>query len=313
MATNAHVQSAEHHDDADAFDDPDAVWLTYDWSAVTRDAVVASRAVRYVDVGSGPTVILIHGQGGCWQWWLRVIPSLARTSRVVAVDLAGFGASEVAVGDAFYAQSAIVLSLLDQLGESTATVVGHSMGGLVALAVAADHPERVAGLVLVNGGAVPVARRRLGLILVGMRLAHAALSQPRICRWIATTVWAHRRFFASGVVDPASVSSALAAILVPAMGAPGFVATMRAAVRARDEINPARVKCPALVVWGARDRILTVGMARSLVAQMSGAELVVFDDVGHCPMIEAPTQLAAELRRFTGAPRDNESSRLDAP
>jgi pimeloyl-ACP methyl ester carboxylesterase len=297
MARDAHLQSAQHHEPDD---DPDAVWRTYDWSAVTRDAVVAGRAVRYVDVGTGPTVMLIHGQGGCWQWWLRVIPTLARTSRVIAVDLAGFGASEVAVGDAFYAQSAIVRSLLDQLGESTATVVGHSMGGLVALAVAADHPNRVSGLVLVNGGAVPVARRRLGLILVGMHLAHAVLSQPRICRWIATTVWAHRRFFAWGVGDPASVSPALAAIMVPAMGAPGFVAAMHAAVKARDEVNPVRVKCPTLVVWGACDRILTVTMARALVAQINDADLVVFDDVGHCPMIEVPAQFAAELHQFVG-------------
>lgn len=300
MALDVHAQSLDRHDDGGHDDDPDAVWRSYDWSAVTHDAVIAGRAVRYVDVGSGPAVMLIHGQGGCWQWWLRVIPELARTSRVIAVDLAGCGASHVAVGDAFYAQITVVTGLLDQLGESRAFVVGHSMGGLVALTVAADHPDRVSGLVLVNGGAVPVAPGRLGLILAGMRLAHAVLSQPLICRWIAGTGWAYRRFFASAVVDPASVSPALAAILVPAMGAPGFVSTMRAAVRARDAVHPATIGCPTLVVWGARDRILTVGMARSLVAQIRNAELVLFDDAGHCPMIEVPAQFAGELRRFIG-------------
>jgi pimeloyl-ACP methyl ester carboxylesterase len=300
MTISAHAQTPHHRDNTRPDDDPDAGWRSYDWSAVTHDTVVAGRSVRYIDIGSGPAVMLIHGQGGCWQWWLRVIPSLACTSRVIAVDLAGFGGSEVAVGDAFYAQIAIVVSLLDQLGESTATIVAHSMGGLVALTVAADHPDRVAGLVLVNGGAAPVARRRLGVLLAGMRLAHATLSRPRICRWIATTGWAHRRFFASGVVDAASVSPALAAILVPAMGAPGFMAAMRAAVRARDDVSLAKIDCPALVVWGARDRILTVGMARSLAAQIRGAELIVFDDVGHCPMIEAPAQFGSALQRFTG-------------
>src|ERR1700745_1380408 len=74
--------------------DPDREWQSIDWSAHTRDAIIRGRRIRYAEIGSGPAVVLIHGQGGSWQWWLRVMPPLAAHGRMIAVDLAGFGASE---------------------------------------------------------------------------------------------------------------------------------------------------------------------------------------------------------------------------
>ena len=120
----------------------DREWAGIDWTPYTHDAAVHGRRVRYVDVGTGRPVVLVHGQGGSWQWWLRILPAVARNARVIALDLAGFGASEpVAAGDVFEEQVATVIGLLDELRLARATIVGHSMGGLVSLKVACGHPS----------------------------------------------------------------------------------------------------------------------------------------------------------------------------
>ena len=85
---------SDRRTEADTVCDPDADWQSIKWSRHTRDIMVDGRRVHYVDVGAGPAVVLIHGQGGCWQWWLRTIPTLAAQTRVIAVDLAGFGESD---------------------------------------------------------------------------------------------------------------------------------------------------------------------------------------------------------------------------
>src|SRR5260370_40047844 len=110
--------------------DPDREWQSIDWSAHTRDAIIRGRRIRYADIGRGAAVVLIHGQGGAWQWWLRVRPTLAAHGRMIAVDLAGFGASEpIADGDdVFQEHVGTIVGLLDHLGLAKAIIVGDSMG-----------------------------------------------------------------------------------------------------------------------------------------------------------------------------------------
>jgi pimeloyl-ACP methyl ester carboxylesterase len=83
----------------DSRPDHDRGWQSINWSGHTHDAIIRGRRIRYAEMGSGPAVILIHGQGGSWQWWLRVIPEVARHGRIIAVDLAGFGDSEPIAAD----------------------------------------------------------------------------------------------------------------------------------------------------------------------------------------------------------------------
>lgn len=127
---------------------------TVDWQDAVRDKTIARVSdvgVHYVEAGKGPAVILIHGFGGHTFSYRYTIPALARHHRVVALDLKGFGYSERPhEGDySLSAQAELVLGLMDELGIEKASVVGHSMGGEVAMRVASTQPERVEKLILV--------------------------------------------------------------------------------------------------------------------------------------------------------------------
>jgi pimeloyl-ACP methyl ester carboxylesterase len=284
--------------------DPDAGWQSIDWSTHTHDATIRGRRVRYVEMGTGPAVVLIHGQGGCWQWWLRVIPTVARHTRIIAMDLAGFGESEpiAATDDVFEEHIATVIGLLDHLGLAKAVIVGHSMGGLVSLQVACDHPARVSGLLLSDAGGANIRPGRLQGILAVLRLFNAIFSVPWVPRVVAKTGWLRAIFLSAAVHESRTLSKSLALEILPRMAAPGFVQSLEAAAAAVNHVTPQSVTSPCLVIWGTDDRILPLSTGHSLVAQIPDARLVPLERVGHCPMVEASTQFNQLLADFAQDP-----------
>lgn len=279
--------------------DLDSAWESIEWNRFSRSARVHGRQVRYVDIGTGPAVVLIHGQGGSWQWWLRVLPCIATEVRAIAVDLAGFGESDpVSSGDVFDEQIATVVGLLDHLNLKSATVVGHSMGGLVALKVACDHPGRVTGLMLVDAGSATIGPVRLQMLLMAFRLFDKVFSFPAIPRVIARREIWRSLFFALATAHPRSVTEPLATAILPQMAAPGFLANAVAAATALTRVCPQDVIHPSLVVWGRQDRIVPLASGRKLASTIPGAQLVVLDEVGHCAMIEKPHETSALIVDF---------------
>src|ERR1700757_673661 len=167
-------------------DDPDAGWKAVDWSVHTHQATVRGRRISYADIGTGPVAVLVHGQGGSWQWWLRVLPTVSAHRRIIAVDLPGFGGSDsIATGDVFSEHVATIIGLLDHLGLADAIIAGPSMGGLVALQVACDHPDRVSGLMLIDAGGANISARRLALIVTGLRVFSLIFAIPWVPRVVA--------------------------------------------------------------------------------------------------------------------------------
>jgi pimeloyl-ACP methyl ester carboxylesterase len=284
--------------------DPDAGWQSIDWAAHTHDATIRGRHVRFVEMGTGPAVVLVHGQGGCWQWWLRVIPTVARQSRVIAMDLAGFGESEqiAATDDVFTEHIASIIGLLDHLGLARAVIVGHSMGGLVSLQVACDHPARVSGLLLTDAGGANVSPERLQRILALLRLFNAIFSVPWVPRVVAKIRWLRAPLFTAAVHDWRTLSEPLALQILPGLSAPGFTPSLQAAAAAVNHATPQDVTSPCLVVWGIRDRILPLSTGHALVSKIPDARLVPLNAVGHCPMIEAPEQFSELLADFARDP-----------
>lgn len=292
----------------------DREWAEIDWTPYIRGAAVRGRHVRYVDVGTGRPVVLVHGQGGAWQWWLRVIPALARHARVIALDLAGFGASEpVAAGDVFSEQVATITGLLDELRLARATIVGHSMGGLVSLKVACEHPSRVDGLMLIDSGSDNIGPARLRAILLGFRLFDRVFRFSAVPRAIARWRYLRAAFFAFAVVEPRCITRSLANELVPLMAAPGFIAGMEAAGKAVAEATPEAVRAPALVLWGRGDRIVPLSSGRQLADAIPDGRLVVLDDVAHCAMIEKPAETAALIADFVRNPLADRAATGFAP
>lgn len=282
----------------------DADWQAVDWAHHTHDVTLRGRHVRYVDMGSGPTAVLIHGQGGSWKWWLRQIATLSDRARIVAVDLPGFGASDAVEhgDDVFVEHIATITGVLDHLGVARATIVGHSMGGVVALRLACDHPERVSGLLMTNAGGANIGPRRLKWILAALRLFSAVFSIPWVPRIVAHNRVLRSILFAAGIHDRRTLTEPLATAILPGMSAPGFQQSLEAAAVAVNQVTPQTVTRPCLIVWGMKDRILPPAAGYELLSQFPDARLVALDGVGHCPMIEVPDRFNELLAAFASDP-----------
>lgn len=277
-------------------------WTTVDWTPFLNDRLVNRRRVRFLDYGSGPVLVLLHGMAASWKWWLENLPTLGRHHRVIAVDLPGFGDSEPLAPPAeMSTQATTVLELLTTLGVETATVVGHSMGGLIALEMALAKPEAVHGLVLVDAGGAPMSERRLSAVLAGLR-AFSAILRWRLVRVALVRYPSVRRIvLAGGFRDPRVVSPALAEQIMPGFSAPGFVGAVAAAGRAVRTFIPESISCPTLLIWGDHDVMAPLTGAQDLCSRLTDARLVVLRDVGHTPMIERPAEFHEALLDFTGS------------
>lgn len=283
-------------------------WLELDWSAHAHDADVEGRRVRYADYGEGPAIVLVHGLGGSWQTWLKNIPVLARQRRVIAVDLPGFGASEPLPPPAEMATHARVLAtLLDDLGVRSATFAGHSMGGLVLLQLVDARPDLVDRLVLANAGGIALGPVRLALIVNGFRLFHLAFARTGVLRAVASRARLRRLLFGGFMGNHHEMSGPFALEVIPVIFAEGFVGAVVAAAKVAGlPVKTDEITCPVLLVWGAKDRILPLTEARVLAAALLDGRLVVLEDVGHCPMFEAPDAFNEAVLAFT---RENEDLR----
>jgi pimeloyl-ACP methyl ester carboxylesterase len=289
-------------------DEEDKSWLSIDWSEVTSSLSIDGRSVNLVDTGingSGesdrPTVILIHGLGGCWQSWLLNINYLAARYRVIAVDLPGFGHSELpAESISIEGYSDFLHSLCDRLDLSKVVLAGNSMGGLVALDFALAHPERTAGLSLVASAGLSTETKHARMVLTVGRV------------WATTSAWllAHkepttrrpilrRAVMQFTVRYPERLSLPLTQEIVQGVDKPGFVPALSAtsAYSIRERLGA--IDCPVQIAWGQNDMQITVADA-TVFSELIGdnSELRIFEDTGHCPMIERADEFNAEFDSF---------------
>lgn len=253
--------------------------------------------------GEGPPVVFLHGLGASKISWLPVLHALAERFRVLAPDLPGHGESEkprTGYTPRFYA--GVVRRLMGGTGMGRAALVGNSMGGRVAMELAARAPDLVMGLALV-APAVPglAIRYVLGFTRV-LPSELGAIPFPIRERWMELVV---RRLFARPERLPAEAYRAAADEFVRLYRSPAarmaFLDSLRHLVA--EAPGPfwsrmERISAPTLALWGARDRVVPVRLARRLTEALPQAELVVLRDVGHVPQFEAPEHTTRILSRF---------------
>ncbi|WP_139043301.1 alpha/beta fold hydrolase [Mycobacterium lentiflavum] len=277
-------------------------WTDIDWAPSIASRVINGLRLQYLDYGAGPAVVLLHGMASSWQWWLENIPALAQQHRVIAVDLPGFGQSDPLPAPAEMATHArTVLDLLTELGIESATVSGHSMGGLVAIEMFKADPRRTSNLILVDSGGVPMSERRLAVILVVLRLCSAFLRRRFVRHALATRMWVRQIALRAAFRDPRAMSPELAAMTMPAFGGPGSVDAIPAAARSVHATVPESITCPVLLVWGEHDVVVPPSCAHQMHDKLPDCELAVFSGVGHSPMVELPDRFNDLALNFLAA------------
>ncbi|MDQ6774904.1 MAG: alpha/beta fold hydrolase [Actinomycetota bacterium] len=279
-------------------------WLEIDWRAHQRREKVEGRWINLIDIGSGPAVLLVHGLAGCWQNWLENIPTLAADYRVIAVDLPGFGESEMParpISISGYART--LVALCDALDLDTARVVGNSMGGFVAAELAIRSRARVEALCLVAAAGLSVKRARadrsrgvrhrieniLFFYIAWLATKFPSLAlRPRVRRWMLGLIVAH----------PEDLPGPLIAEQVRGIAKPGFDAALEALTRypIRDRLG--EIACPTLIVWGNEDRLVPPSDAAEFEWLIAGSRKLTYEDTGHAPMLERPERFNEDLRVF---------------
>jgi pimeloyl-ACP methyl ester carboxylesterase len=256
----------------------------------------------------GPTFVCVHGLGGTHLNWMSVAPGLSRYGPVLALDLAGFGHTPRAGRSSGLSANRRLLSrFIADVARPPVVAVGNSMGGAIVALQAALEPRSVAGLVLTSP-ALPWTRRvRPELLIVAgftsYRMPGLAelLVRNRALRWGPERIV--REALKVCCVDPARVDPAVVQAQVEMTAyrgrdrdaVPAFLQAARSLMRLKGRTEFIRravraVRCPVLLIHGARDRLVPVELARETVAGKPNWRLQILEDVGHVAQMEAPME-----------------------
>ena len=250
--------------------------MTSPTSSLRHETFAHDLALSFDDRGSGPAMLVLHGGGGPLTV-ARFVEAMSAQARVIAPIHPGFGGTpRPATFDSVEQIADAYVALLDRLGLRDVLVVGFSIGGWIANAIALRAGDRLRGLVLVNGA---------GIVVDGEPCADVFSLTPK--QLSALSYHDPARFG----IDPAALSDAQKA---------GMAANMRTLAvygRARDMGDPhlrarlADVRVPVLVVWGDSDRVVTPAYGRAVAAAFPDARLEIIERCGHMPQIEQPARL----------------------
>jgi len=251
---------------------------------------------RYLDSGEGPAVLFIHGLTGSSRNWAHLVDMLNTDHRILVPDLHGHGASAKPMGDySLSAHAATLRDLLDRLGIDRVTLVGHSLGGGIAMQFCYLFPERVERLVLVASGGFG---RSVSPLLRSATLPGAEWVLPLIASsWVRARAEAVGRSLAKlGWRPSPDVTEAWRGFtsLADADSRRAFLATTRSVidpggqtVTAHDHL-PMAVEIPTLVVWGTRDRMIPTWHATTAHQAIPGSRVELFEGAGHYPQLDQP-------------------------
>lgn len=250
-------------------------------------AVVYGQNIHYFEAGQGPTVILLHGLGAVKEVWLPNFAALSAKYHVYALDQLGFGHSDKPMIEYKIATWVDFLhSFMKSQNIGKATLVGNSLGGWIALDFAAQHPDMVDKLVLVDAAGLawqgPVTVDLNPSSLTGWRTLLESLFYDKK---IVTDAFALQVFTDHlRNNDGYTIQRTVANFLQPQF----------------EDGKLASIHAPTLVVWGRNDELISVSRGEKLRDGIAGAKLVVFEQCGHVPQIEKPAEFNQALLEFLG-------------
>lgn len=265
----------------------------------------------------GPPVVLVHGFGGLTYTWRDTLPALANAGyRALALDLKGFGLSDKSFAQDYShaAQADFVMDVMTAVGIERAVLVGHSMGGSVIGHAALRHPERVTALVFVAGAVREAGQSGGGGSILGLPISIGALAEfPPFQRWgqlLLRLLLTRERlaqtqlsaYYVKEVVTP-EVEEAYLGVLEIRDWDLALLGVLRDSGRNGLPEPIGALSAATLIVWGEQDTWVPLERGKALHAALPQSKLVVFPNVGHLPMEEAPAAFNAALLEFLDAVR----------
>jgi pimeloyl-ACP methyl ester carboxylesterase len=245
--------------------------------------------------GQGSPILLLHGYGGAIDWWDEIAPALAQHHRVIRLDLIGHGGTAAPTsGYQITRQAELVSAVLDKLGVMPVTVVGHSMGGWVATALATMQPERIERLVFIDSP--PTVDLNLSLLT----RAHVS---PVVGELFAHFVTADR--FREGLADAFAPGFSPPERFVADLQQVPHVAFRQAHVEGRaycekpiqERLAELKPVPPLLSIYGSVDSKMSAESAK-LYERVPGAKVITLDGIGHSPQVEAPAKTVKLIEDF---------------
>lgn len=291
-------------------------WRKVDWRAHLHQIEMDGRRVNYVDIGEGdrPPAIFIHGLAGCWQNWLENMPRLAQERRCLALDLPGFGESEMPrekISISGYAT--LVTEFARRLGvDEPVDVIGNSMGGFIAAELGINHSHFARRIVLCSPAGISITNLKRRPVLTAARIS-AAVTNITLARREAMAKRPGLRHLALAYVfrHPTLISADLAYQMMSGAGRPGFVDALDALTDYdfRDRLGD--VEVPVLLVWGREDNLVPVADADEFERLIPNASKVILEDTGHVAMLERPetfNDLVVDFLDAGEAPTDDRAT-----
>ena len=250
--------------------------------------------IHYIEMGSGPTVVLLHGLGGNYTNWAFNTAALAQKYHVIVPDQIGFGKSDKPIINYRITTYVDFLdAFLKELKIERASLVGNSLGGWIAAAYTLAHPEKVERLVLVDSAGLSLPKG-----LDANELLKLNPSTRADMKELSGRVFYNKRLFLSDSFIDASMTARINA---------GDGYTIRSItesiIRGEDFLDNrlSAIKQPTLVIWGKEDGLLPLSDGERFQKEIAGAQLVVFDQCGHAPMVEKALDFNAALLKFLAA------------
>ena len=267
-----------------------------------RFVQVGAQLVHIESAGQGPPVLLLHGFGASTFSWRHVLPGLAESFRVIAVDLNGFGYTQRPKDPEAYTrqgQAALVLGVMDALGIERAHLVGHSYGGALTLWIASRHPGRVRSIVLVDSAAPSFPEDRRSGAAAFRPLAFLFLRgyalRPSVVRKSL-----ERSIYDDSLVTPEMVRGYTERLRVEGL-ADAYQGLTAPRPGPAERVELETIDVPALVVWGTEDTLIPIEGGRRAAERLPRAAFVTMEKVGHIPMEERPGELLEIMVPFLKA------------
>lgn len=276
-------------------------------TAQDRFVTVDNTRIRVRETGprGAPPIILIHGFSFSLESWDAWAADLARDHRVIRFDLAGHGLSDADARQRYGTTDrvAMLAGLMDALHIRHATLAGNSFGGLLAWRMAAEQPQRVDRLVLIDSAAYSI---------YGVGDRPVPVPPTTRAYLLAPTPAAVTLSAAMIFADPARLSPERLALMHDMIARPGngaaLVAHLERFTLPAPDAALARITAPTLILWGTADRLIPVAQADRLAAAIPGAALIKYEGVGHAPHEEIPVRTLADVRRFLSTPDKTQGS-----